>query len=141
MNLRRFFARTLVLGLFTSVAFAAGPHFRYVIHLTLNGRPVSGALQTSDAADPGHEDAILKRNIFPLARNTTTQLVVTVVGPDGIADYTSSDRLVYDGGGCLTVTSAGALTATPSGPCVLMIFLLDPTGEGLTYNYFLFSVS
>lgn len=127
----------------TATVVRAGPDESIKILLTVNGVAVQGSQEVVAAGlgkSIAEKRAIQDAAVLAVQRNATFQLAVTVVGPGGSSSYTGSNRLMYEHFGCLTVTSGGYVTVTPSGNCsgadvpALWIALADELGRPIAYN-------
>jgi hypothetical protein len=153
--MRATIARCLALLMFAVTATAvvqsqAGPDDRFRVSLTINGTKAQGS-QELVAASAGktaaERRALQDAAVLSVQPNVSFQLVVTVTGPDGTTtDFTRSSRVLYEHFGCLTISTAGFVTVTPSGPCkgpnvpTLWIAFTDETGQPITYNEYQFRV-
>jgi hypothetical protein len=143
-------------GLLHATAFAqqqAFPDERYKIKLVIAGLAVSGGQELVArlaGKTPEQQYEIYGEPSPTLARGQSFQAEVTITDPAGASkDYTRSPRLRYEGFGCLTIASAGMVTATPvtGTRCIgpdspeLWVVLTDVGGNAIAMNSYTFRVT
>jgi hypothetical protein len=126
------------------------PDDRYKIQLTIGGSRIQGSQERTDlllGKSSAEQEAILNAPLPVLVNGSRAQLSILVTDPNGVTtDFSRSSRLQYEHFGCLTVTTSGLLTVSPSGRCAgpkwpgLWIVFADASGKPLAYNEFLFQV-
>jgi len=127
------------------------PDERYRVKLTLSGSLVTGSQELAPMlASPDTRQAALDTPPPALVRDRRYQLGVTITDPSGVTQtYTRSHRLRYETFNCLTVSSLGVLTVTPTAgaTCLdpdspsLWVVLTDAGGNPLGMNTYVFKIT
>lgn len=93
-------------------------------------------------------DAAIDAAVFRVKANQSFQLTVFLVTNGTRTNVTSSPNIVYEHGGCLTVSQSGFVTITPSRACagadypsLIVVLATDDKENAIAANEYFFRVN